>query len=87
VNTYMQQRYQDKLQERNKNAQQATTVQDFITSDNVDDFSKPERLSKRLSRMGVASRRQAELLIEQRMVKVDGVVVTSNVPVTGNSLI
>ena len=83
----MQKRYQEKLPERNKEAQEATVVEDFITVENVDDFSKPERLSKRLARMGVASRRQAELLIEQRMVKVDGVVVDSNVPVTSSNLI
>jgi 23S rRNA pseudouridine2605 synthase len=32
--------------------------------ENVDELSKTERLSKRLARMGVASRRQAELLIQ-----------------------
>lgn len=35
--------------------------------------------------MGVCSRRQAEKLIEQRMVKVDGKVVDFNCPVTAQS--
>jgi 16S rRNA U516 pseudouridylate synthase RsuA-like enzyme len=53
----------------------------------VQDFEQTERLSKRLARMGVASRRQAEKLIGQGMVKVDGEVVSSNVPVTSESKI
>lgn len=83
----MYQRYQDKLADRNKKAQQQTEVKDFITVENVDELSKTERLSKRLARMGVASRRQAELLIQQRMVKVDGLVVESNIPVSGSNVI
>ena len=47
----------------------------------VEQFAQTERLSKRLSRMGVCSRRQAERLIEQGMVKVDGVKIDSNVQV------
>ena len=53
----------------------------FINLSTVTDFSQPERLSKRLSRMGVSSRRMAEKLIDQGMIKVDGKVVDSNVPV------
>ena len=37
--------------------------------------------------MGVCSRRQAELMIERKMVKVDGKVVDSNVPVNNLNLI
>ena len=37
--------------------------------------------------MGVCSRRQAELMIERKMVKVDGKVVDSNVPVSNVNLI
>lgn len=44
-------------------------------------FTQHERLSKRLSRLGVCSRRQAERLIEQGMIKVDGKVIDSNVSV------
>ena len=59
----------------------------FINISTVHDFETTERLSKRLSRMGVASRRQAEKLIGQGMVQVDGKVVSSNVPVTSESKI
>ena len=45
------------------------------------EFNNDERLSKRLSKLGVCSRRQAEKLIEKGMVKVDGKNVFSNVPV------
>jgi 23S rRNA pseudouridine2605 synthase len=38
-----------------------------------------ERLSKRLSRLGICSRREAEKLIEQGMIKVDGKVISNNV--------
>jgi len=41
-----------------------------------------ERLSKRLSRLGVCSRRQAERMIETGLVLVNGRKVDSNVPVT-----
>ena len=47
----------------------------------IEEFAKTERLSKRLSRLGICSRRQAERLIKQGMIKVDGRVVNSNVPV------
>ena len=46
-----------------------------------------ERLSKRLSRLGVCSRRQAEKLIATGVVKVNGRTVLSNVPVTENDKI
>lgn len=54
---------------------------------NVGDFAKPERVSKRLSRMGICSRRVAERLIEQGMIKVDGEIIRANVSVTNENLI
>jgi hypothetical protein len=56
--------------------------QKVFNTENLIDFAKEERLSKRLSRLGVCSRRQAEKFIGLGMVKVDGNVVGSNVPVT-----
>ncbi|KAL4499239.1 hypothetical protein ABPG72_006825 [Tetrahymena utriculariae] len=41
-----------------------------------------ERLSKYLSRSGICSRRQAEKMIKDGLIKVDGKVATSNLPVT-----
>ena len=58
-----------------------------INKDTVSNFEETERLSKRLSRLGVASRRHAEKLIAQGMIQVDGKIVTSNVPVNGESQI
>jgi 23S rRNA pseudouridine2605 synthase len=43
-----------------------------VNVSNVEEFNKPERVTKRLARMGICSRRMAEKLIEQGMVKVDG---------------
>ena len=57
-------------------AQERDPVEQFIHQANIEEFSKAERLSKRLSRMGVCSRRMAEKLIEQGMVKVDKKVVS-----------
>jgi 23S rRNA pseudouridine2605 synthase len=54
---------------------------------NVADFQKPERVSKRLSRMGICSRRVAEKLIEQGMVQVDGKIIKENVSVTNANLL
>ena len=56
-------------------------LDEFINLSTVQDFTQTERLSKRLSRMGVASRRMAEKLIEQGMIRVDGKVVDGNPPV------
>jgi ribosomal protein S4 len=53
----------------------------------VKTFTQQERLSKRLSRLGVCSRRQAERLIEQGMVRVDGKVIDSNVAVNDENYI
>jgi len=60
---------------------------DFIGVANADEFSKTERLTKRLARMGVCSRRQAEKLIEQGMVKVDGKLIDKNMQVSSSNLI
>jgi len=49
------------------------------------EYSKPERLSKRLARLGVCSRRHAERIIDKGIIKVDGKTVFSNVPVTVNN--
>lgn len=49
--------------------------------------STPIRLSKYLANTSVCSRRQAEKLIQQGMVLVDGKKVESNVPVTKESRI
>ena len=46
-----------------------------------EDFEETERLSKRLARMGITSRRYAETLIQKGVVKVDGIIVRTNVPV------
>lgn len=73
------------MPEKEKALQHRSPVEDFITPANIADFNKTERLSKRLARMGVCSRRQAERLISLNMVKVDGTVVDSNVPVTSTS--
>lgn len=56
-------------------------MEQFVNLSTVKDFEKTERLSKRLARMGVASRRMAEKLIAQGMIQVDGKIVDSNVPV------
>lgn len=60
------------IPEKNKLLQQEQPLEDFISVENADTFSVTERLTKRLARMGVCSRRQAEKLIAQGMVKVDG---------------
>jgi len=44
--------------------QKEEPLDQFIHSANIEEFSKTERLSKRLSRMGVCSRRMAEKLID-----------------------
>lgn len=49
---------------------------------NIEEFSKAERVSKRLARMGICSRRMAEKLIGQGMVKVDGEIIEDNRHVT-----
>ena len=68
-------------------AEKQNPLTEFINLSTVQDFSETERLSKRLARMGVSSRRQAEKLIAEGMVYVDGKVADSNWPVTQNSRI
>lgn len=53
-----------------------------FNTENLVHFKQEERLSKRLARLGVTSRRQAEKMIEKGMIKIDGKTVTQNVPVT-----
>jgi 23S rRNA pseudouridine2605 synthase len=72
---------------KEKALQHQAPVNDFVNMENIDQFNKTERLSKRLARMGVCSRRQAEVMIARRMIKVDGQVVESNVPVTSTNLV
>ena len=67
-------------QEKDKEANPTTNFE-------VETFTQTERLSKRLSRLGVCSRRQAERLIEQGMIKVDGTVVDQNVGVNDSNYI
>ena len=57
----------------------------LFNTENLVDFKEPERLSKRLARLGVTSRRQADRLIELGMVKVDGKTVNENTLVDDNS--
>lgn len=52
---------------------------------NLKEFSIEERLSKRLSRLGVCSRRQGERLIAEGIVYVDGKQVESNIAVGENN--
>jgi hypothetical protein len=53
-----------------------------FNTESLIDFMKEERLSKRLARLGITSRKQAEKMIETGMVKIDGKTVKENVPVT-----
>ena len=64
VEAYNAERNVKRLPEREKKASLQNPLDDFINISTVQDFSQTERLSKRLSRMGVASRRMAERLIE-----------------------
>lgn len=68
----MEDRQQKKIKEKNKEHSGQSPIDEFINIAKVDEFTKPERVSKRLARMGICSRRMAEKLIEQGMVKVDG---------------
>lgn len=63
-----------------KNKEEFYNIETFET-----EFNKPERLSKRLARLGVCSRRHAERIIDKGIIKVDGKTVFSNVPVTVNN--
>ena len=62
VTAYMEERSTQKaklLAKDNKNA-----LDQFVNVANVEEFNKPERVTKRLARMGICSRRMAEKLIE-----------------------
>ena len=59
----------------------------LFNTENLDDFKNEERLSKRMSRLGVCSRRQAERMIGLGMVKVDGEIVKTNSIVDINNMI
>jgi ribosomal protein S4 len=72
VEAYNAQRNVKRLPERENKDSLKNPLEQFINLSTVKDFSQTERLSKRLSRMGVASRRMAEKMIDQGMVKVDG---------------
>ena len=83
----MQERQLEKGKLKNKTATQQASLDQFINVSNVAEFQKPERVSKRLSRMGICSRRVAERLIEQGMVQVDGKIIQDNVSVTNANLL
>ena len=52
-----------RIPERNAIKQDEKPLSEFIHPMNIEEFSKEERLTKRLARMGVCSRRMAEKLI------------------------
>jgi 23S rRNA pseudouridine2605 synthase len=58
-----------------------------VNVSNVDEFVKPERVSKRLARMGICSRRVAEKLIEKGMIRVDGKQIDHNMQVSNQNLL
>ena len=87
VEAYAAQKNVKRLPEKEQKAQKMEPVEKFVNPSTVGEFERTERLSKRLSRLGVASRRHAEKLIAQRMIQVDGKVVNSNVAVNGDSRI
>jgi hypothetical protein len=59
----------------------------LFNTENLIDFKTPERLSKRLARLGITSRHQAEKLIELGMVKVNGKTANENLQVDDTSQI
>ena len=64
VATYNEDRRLKRIPERNAEKQQEQSLEKFIHPMNIEEFKKAERLTKRLARMGVCSRRMAEKLIE-----------------------
>lgn len=80
VKAHTSERQLQKVKEINK--QNESSLNEFINVTKVDNFGEAERISKRLARMGVCSRRQAEKLIEQGMVKVDGKTIDHNMQVS-----
>ena len=89
VTSYMSERELQRGRKKNQDLspQGQAPLDSFINVSNVGDFSKPERVTKRLGRMGVCSRRVAERLIEEGMVKVDGKIILQNVSVTNENLL
>ena len=87
VTAYMAEREYKNIKKMNQEAAQAGSIDQFINVSNVESFNKPERVSKRLSRMGICSRRIAEKLIEQGMIKVDGKTINENTSVTNENLL
>lgn len=77
ISTQLQQIRQEKSIEMKK----------FFNIEDLSKFKESERLSKRLARLGITSRRQAEKLISNGMIKVDGQIVKANVPVSENNQI
>ncbi|CDW78035.1 ribosomal large subunit pseudouridine synthase b [Stylonychia lemnae] len=85
VTAYISEKSQKKIQALNK--QNEAPIDQFVNVANVDEFVKPERVSKRLARMGICSRRVAEKLIEQGMIRVDGQQIDQNMQVTNQNLL
>jgi len=83
----MEERRHQKILKANKELAQTKPIDQFINVSNVDEFTKAERVSKRLSRMGICSRRVAEELIERGMIKVDGKIIKENMKVTNENLL
>lgn len=65
--------------------ERATERRRIFNPENLIYFNNEERLSKRIARLGVTSRRQAEKMIKQGMIKVDGKSVDNNVVIDGES--
>lgn len=72
---------------KKERSQKKDDIDQFINVSNAEEFTKPERVSKRLSRMGICSRRMAEQLIEKGMVRVDGKTIDHNLQVTNENLL
>ena len=83
----MEDRRLKRLPARNAKAQQEAPLEQFIHKTNIEEFRKEERLTKRLARMGICSRRMAEKLIERGMIQVDGKKVEKNCLVSNANLI
>eukprot|EP00347_Sterkiella_histriomuscorum_P006198 403353687 len=85
VTAYISEKSQKKIRVINK--ENESPLDNFVNVSNIDEFQKPERVSKRLARMGICSRRTAEKLIDQRMVKVDGKVIDQNMQVSNQNIV
>ena len=64
VDTYKAERNIKELPRREEKAQEIRQLEQFIKPSTIEHFDRTERLSKRLARLGVSSRRQAEKLIQ-----------------------